>query len=72
MATQAEIETRIAALEKARASGIARVIYDGRTVEYRSVSEIERALSAERAALAAATKTTMVRHVRCYQDGKGL
>ncbi|MEW6778199.1 MAG: hypothetical protein AB1405_18020 [Bdellovibrionota bacterium] len=42
MATTAE---RIAALEEAIASGELRVTYDGKTVEYRSISELQAALA---------------------------
>lgn len=46
MATLAE---QIAALEEARASGITRVKYRDREVEYRSIEEIDRVLADLRA-----------------------
>jgi hypothetical protein len=38
MATLAELNTRREALAASRSSGVARVSYDGKTVEYRSWS----------------------------------
>lgn len=43
--------TQLAALEEAFASGALRVSYDGKTVEYRSLADLERAISVVRAAL---------------------
>jgi len=39
VATLAELQTRREALAASRASGVARVSYDGKTVEYRSLAE---------------------------------
>ncbi len=72
MATQQEIEARVEALKAARASGVLRVTYQGRTVEYRSLSEIERAIAVEQAELATLGYRKPVRQIRIYQDGKGL
>ncbi|PJK29946.1 phage head-tail joining protein [Minwuia thermotolerans] len=41
MATTAELQARLAALETAIATGALRVTHDGRTVEYRSLAEME-------------------------------
>ena len=66
MATEAELVARISKLEAQRASGIARVAYDGRQVEYRSVAEIDKALAADKADLAALRPTPRTRHVDVY------
>ena len=47
-----------------RASGVARVSYDGRTVDYRSVAEIDRAIEALDREIAAAEGRKLIRHVR--------
>jgi|APTNR8051073442_1049403.scaffolds.fasta_scaffold68592_2 hypothetical protein len=72
MASTAEIDATIAALEKVRASGYARVTHEGRTVEYRSLAEIDRALAGLRGQRAAAAGTPVVRRIYAWQDGKGL
>ena len=46
MSTPEELRARREALSASRASGIARVSYDGKTVDYRSVAEIDRAIEA--------------------------
>jgi hypothetical protein len=46
MPTVIELNSRREALTAQRASGVARVSYDGRTVEYRSMAEIDRAIAA--------------------------
>ena len=46
MATAAELRARRDALTAQRSSGVARVSYDGKTVDYRSVAEIDRAIEA--------------------------
>lgn len=38
-------QTQLDALRAALASGITRVSYDGRTVEYRSMADLERAIA---------------------------
>jgi hypothetical protein len=68
----AELTALIASLEKLRASGYARVSYEGRTVEYRGIADIDRALAGLRAQLATANGSTPVRRIYAYQDGKGL
>ena len=47
-------ETELSALRRAYASGTTRVSYDGKTVDYRSVAEIDRALEALAREIAAA------------------
>ncbi len=45
MATLTELISRLDSLEKQKDSGIARVTFDGKTVEYRGQAEIERAIA---------------------------
>ena len=54
-----------------RSSGIARVSYDGKTVDYRSVAEIDRAIEALDREIAAAEGRRIVRQVR-VTTAKGL
>ena len=72
MATAEVISARIEQLEKLKANGFARVTYEGRTVEYRSLSEIERAIASLRDQLAAADPAPPRRVVYAYQRGKAL
>ncbi len=71
MATLADLTTRRDALTAQRASGIARVSYDGKTVEYRSLTEIDRAIEALDREIAAAEGRRILRHVR-VTTAKGL
>ena len=71
MPTITELRARRDALSAQRASGVARVSYDGKTVEYRSVAEIDRALEALDREIAAAEGRRMVRHIR-VTTSKGL
>ena len=71
MATIAELKTRREALAAQRSSGVARVSYDGKTVEYRSLSEIDRAIEALDREIASAEGRRIVRHVR-VTTAKGL
>ena len=71
MATIAELKARRDALSAQRSSGVARVSYDGKTVEYRSVAEIDRALEALDREIAAAEGRRIVRQLRVATD-KGL
>jgi len=64
MATVAELKNRREALSASRASGVARVSYDGRTVDYRSLAEIDRAIEALDREIAAAEGRPIVRQVR--------
>jgi hypothetical protein len=71
MPTPAELRTRREALAAQRSSGVARVSYDGRTVEYRSLAEIDRAVEALDREIAAAEGRQIVRQVR-VTTAKGL
>ena len=64
MATLAELQARREALTAARSSGVARVSYDGKSVDYRSVAEIDRAIEALDREIAAAEGRPIVRQVR--------
>ncbi len=64
MATLSDLQSRREALLAARASGVARVTYDGKTVEYRSLAEIDRAIEALEREIAAAEGRRIVRHLR--------
>ena len=59
-----ELRARREALTAQRSSGVGRVSYDGKTVEYRSVAEIDRAVEALEREIAAAEGRPLVRHVR--------
>ena len=54
-----------------RSSGVARVSYDGKTVEYRSLAEIDRAIEALDREIAAVEGRRIVRQVR-VTTAKGL
>ena len=71
MATIADLRARREALSAQRSSGVARVSYDGKTVDYRSVAEIDRAIEALDRESAAAEGRRSVRHVR-ITTSKGL
>lgn len=71
MATIAELRARREALATQRSSGVARVSYDGKTVEYRSLAEIDRAVEALDREIAAAEGRRIVRQVR-VTTAKGL
>jgi hypothetical protein len=71
MPALADLKTRREALAAQRSSGIARVSYDGKTVDYRSVAEIDRAIEALDREIAAAEGRRIVRQVR-VTTAKGL
>ncbi len=71
MATIAELNTRREALTASRSSGVARVSYDGKTVEYRSLAEIERAIEQLDREIATLEDRRIIRHVR-VTTAKGL
>jgi len=71
MATIAELNTRREALAASRSSGVARVSYDGKTVEYRSLAEIERAIEQLDREITTMEGRRIVRHVR-VTTSKGL
>ena len=64
MATVAELKARREALAAARASGVARASYDGRSVDYRSLAEIDRAIETLDREIATAEGRPIVRQVR--------
>jgi hypothetical protein len=64
MADLATLKLRREALTSQRASGVARVTYDGKTVDYRSVAEIDRAIEALDREIAAAEGRKLIRQVR--------
>ena len=64
MPTLTELRVRREALAVQRSSGVARVSYDGKTVDYRSVAEIDRAIEALDREIAAAEGRRIVRQVR--------
>lgn len=71
MTTIADLRARRDALSTQRASGVARVSYDGKTVDYRSVAEIDRAIEALDREIATIEGRRIVRHVR-ITTSKGL
>jgi hypothetical protein len=71
MATIAELKSRREVLSASRSSGVARVSYDGKTVEYRSLAEIERAIEQLDRDIATIEGRRIVRHVR-VTTSKGL
>lgn len=64
MPTITDLKLRREALTTQRASGVARVSYDGKTVDYRSVAEIDRAIEALDRQIATAEGRRLVRQVR--------
>ena len=71
MPTILDLHSRRDALSAQRSSGVARVSYDGKTVEYRSVGEIDRAIEALDREIAAAEGRRIVRQIR-VTTSKGL
>ena len=71
MPTIAELRARREALAAQRASGVARVSYDGKTVEYRSLAEIDRAIEVLDRDIATAEGRKIIRQVRVITT-KGL
>jgi hypothetical protein len=71
MATLIDLRARRDALSSQRSSGVARVSYDGKTVDYRSVAEIDRGLEALDREIAAVEGRRIVRQVRVMTQ-KGL
>ena len=71
MTAVTELRSRRDALSAQRSSGVARVSYDSKTVEYRSVAEIDRAIEALDREIAVAEGRRIVRHVR-VTTSKGL
>ena len=71
MATIAELKSRREALLAQRSSGVARVSYDGKTVEYRSLAEIDQAIEALEREIATTEGRRIVRQIR-VTTSKGL
>jgi hypothetical protein len=71
MATVADLEARLEALKAQRDSAVARVSYDGRTVEYRGTAEINAAIADLERELQALQGTAPVRQLRIFTS-KGL
>ena len=71
MPTLTDLRTRREALSAQRASGVARVSYDGKAVDYRSVAEIDRAIEALDREIAALEGRRIVRQIR-ITTSKGL
>jgi hypothetical protein len=66
MATIPELQARLEALKAQRDSAVARVSYDGRSVEYRGTAEINAAIAELERELQAARGTAPVRQIRLY------
>ena len=71
MPTITDLRTRREALSAQRSSGVARVSYDGKSVDYRSVAEIDRAIEVLDREIAATEGRRIVRQVR-ITTSKGL
>ena len=71
MTTTSDLRALREALSTQRASGVARVSYDGKTVDYRSVAEIDRAIEALDREIATLEGRRIVRQVR-ITTSKGL
>ena len=71
MATVAELEARLETLKAQRDSAVARVSYDGRSVEYRGTAEINAAIAEVERELQLLQGTAPVRQIRVYTS-KGL
>ena len=71
MASSSELEARLEALKAQRDSAVARVSYDGRSVEYRGTAEIARAIADLERELAALQGKSPLRQIRVYTS-KGL
>ena len=56
------------ALKQAIASGVLRLAYDGKTVEYRSMAELKSALNEVEAALARDSGSPQTRRVKIYAE----
>jgi hypothetical protein len=56
------------ALKQAIASGVLRLAYDGKTVEYRSMAELKSALNEVDAALSRDNGEVQTRRIKIYAD----
>jgi hypothetical protein len=68
VATVAELEVRLESLKAQRDSAVARVSYDGRSVEYRGTAEIARAIAELERELQTLQGMAPVRQIRVYTD----
>jgi hypothetical protein len=68
MTTIPEVEARLEALKAQRDSAVARVSYDGRSVEYRGTAEIARAIADLERELQGLQGKAPVRQIRVYTD----
>ena len=59
--------TQLSALESALASGALRVSYEGRSVEYRSIDDLKKAIAEVKSGINSGS-TTRVRQIRMYSD----
>ena len=71
MATLSELETRRDALREIAARGELRVTLDGQTIEYRSLDELQRAITVVKQQISAMTNVQPIRAIRFY-GGKGI
>ncbi len=71
MPTITDLRARREALSTQRSSGVARVSYDGKSVDYRSVAEIDRAIEVLDREIAVTEGRRIVRQVR-ITTSKGL
>jgi len=71
MTTTADLRFRRETLATQRSSGVARVSYDGKTVDYRSIVEIDRAIEVLDREIATAEGRRIIRQVRVITT-KGL
>jgi len=71
MTTTADLRSRRETLATQRSSGVARVSYDGKTVDYRSIVEIDRAIEVLDREIATAEGRKIIRQVRVITT-KGL
>jgi hypothetical protein len=71
MPTATDLEARLEALKAQRDSAVARVSYDGRSVEYRGTVEINAAIADLERELQALQGKALVRQIRIYTS-KGL
>jgi hypothetical protein len=71
MPTLVDLRARREALAASRSSGVARVSYDGKTVEYRSLAEIDRAIDVLDREIATLEGRSIIRQVRVTTN-KGL
>ena len=66
-----DLKSRRDALSAQRSSGVARVSYDGKTMDYRSLAEIDRAIEVLDREIATAEGRKIIRQVRVITT-KGL